>query len=292
MLKKIFKVIGIILGVLVLLGAGFYTKVYFSMKQRMNKVYAVTPQEVAIDPADTALIETGRRFITTKGCDDCHGQDLGGKVFIDDPALGLLIARNLTKGKGGLPQDYDTRDWVLALKHGIRRDGKPLLFMPSHEYALLTEQDMKAVIAYCSQLPNVDRVLPQSDVGPLGKILADLGKLPLLPAEMIDHNRTLVKEVKVEASAEYGKYLSIACQGCHRENMKGGDPVAPGFPPVADISASGNPGKWTAEQFMETLRTGKTPEGKILKPQEMPWTMTKAYTDVELKALHLYLNTL
>ncbi|MBT1700489.1 cytochrome c [Fulvivirgaceae bacterium PWU4] len=292
MLKKILKVVGIILGVLVLLVAGFYTKVYFSVKERMNKVYAVTPQEITVDATDSVLIATGQRYVRSKGCKDCHGDDLGGKVFIDDPALGLLIARNLTKGEGGLPDDYDTRDWVLALKHGIRRDGKPLLFMPSHEYAQLTEWDMKALIAYCSQLPKIDRELPQSDVGPLGKILTDLGKLPLLPAEMIDHNKTLVKEIKAEATAAYGKYLATACQGCHRENMKGGEPVAPGFPPVADISASGNPGKWTAEQFMETLRTGKTPEGKTLKQEEMPWSMTKAYTDVELRALHLYLNTL
>ena len=74
--------------------------------------------------------------------------------------------------------------------------------------------------------------------------------------------------------------------------MKGGDPIAPGFPVVADISSSGNAGKWTDEQFINTLRTGVTPEGKVLNPSEMPWTMAKEFTDVELKALHLYMNSL
>src|SRR5690606_3981718 len=106
------------------------------------------------------------------------------------------------------------------------------------------------------------------------------------------HAAKLKRNVKAEVSAEYGKYLSIACQGCHRENMKGGDPVGPGFPDVADISSTGNPGKWTTEQFVNTLRTGNTPEGKILNPKDMPWTMTKAYTDLELHALHLYLRSL
>jgi mono/diheme cytochrome c family protein len=292
MLKRVFKIIGITVGVIVVIVAVFYTKVFFSTESRINTVYNVTPQEITFDPSDSALLAYGERMITTKGCNDCHGADLGGKVFVDDPALGLLVARNLTKGKGGLPEDHNTTDWVLALKHGIRKDGKPLLFMPSHEYALLSEQDMKSIIAYCSQLPKVDRELPQNNLGPVGRILTDLGKLPLLPAEMIDHNRILVKEVKAEVSVEYGKYLSIACQGCHRENMKGGDPVAPGFPPVANISSTGNPGKWTDDQFMQTLRTGTTPEGKTLKPSEMPWTMTKAYSDTELKALHLYLKSL
>jgi len=123
-------------------------------------------------------------------------------------------------------------------------------------------------------------------------ILTELDKLPLLPAEQINHERMLVKEIKAEVSVDYGKYLSTACQGCHRENMKGGEPIAPGFPVVADITTSGNPGKWTEEQFIAALRTGKTPEGKMLKPEEMPWNMTKVYTDLELKALYRYLHSL
>jgi len=291
MLKKTFKIIGIIFGFIILLIAGFYTKVYISTQSRINKTYSVTPEKLVIDN-DSATLAYGERLITTKGCNDCHGTDLAGKVFIDDPALGLVVARNLTKGQGGLPADHNADDWVLALKHGLRKDGKPLLIMPAHEYTMLSKGDMKAIIAYCMQVPPIDNTLPESSVGPLARVLTDIGKLPLLPAEMIDHSRTLVSDVKAEVSLEYGKYLSTACQGCHRENMKGGEPIAPGFPFVADISSTGNPAKWTDEQFIETLRTGHTPEGKQLNPSEMPWTMTKAYSDVELKALHLYLRSI
>lgn len=291
MLKKILKITGLVVGGIVLLAVGFYVKVYVATQSRMNKVYHVELQP--LEPAgDSAMIALGARLAVTKGCTECHGDDLGGKVFVDDGALGHLYARNLTKGKGGLPADHDMDDWVLALKHGIRRDGKPLLFMPSHEYTMLSEHDMRSIIAYVTQVPHVDRELPQSTVGPLGRILTDFGKLPLLPAELIDHTATLKKEVMPEISIAYGKYLSIACQGCHRENMKGGEPVAPGYPVVADISSTGNPGRWSDEQFMNTLRTGVTPEGKTLNPAEMPWLMTKAYTDVELKALHVYLKSL
>lgn len=291
MVKKILKVAGIVFGLVVVIIAGYYTKVYISTEKRIHRKYAVDVQPIALN-TDSAQLELGARLIKAKGCTECHGSDLGGKVFVDDPALGLLIAANLTKGKGGRPADYNTEDWVLALKHGLRRDRTPLLFMPSHEFTLLSEQDMGAIIAYCSALPNVDRELPKNNLGPLAKILSDLGKLPLFPAEMIDHSRKLVKEVKAEISVAYGKYLSTSCLGCHRENMKGGEPVAPGFPVVADISTTGNPGKWTDEQFIQTLRTGVTPEGKALKPEEMPWPMAKEFTDLELKALHLYLNSL
>jgi cytochrome c553 len=291
MIKKILKVTGIVFGSLVMLAALYYLKVYISTENRMHQTFDVKAEVMPINK-DSATLALGAHLVKVKGCTDCHGTDLGGKIFVDDAALGLLPAANLTKGKGGRPADYNYEDWVLALKHGVRRDHTPLLFMPSHEFTLLSEKDMGALIAYCSELPKVDRELPEKNLGPVAKILADLNKLPLFPAEMIDHSRKMVKDVKAEISIEYGKYLSTSCQGCHRENMKGGEPVAPGFPPVADISSSGHAGKWSDEQFMETLRTGVTPEGKTLNPSEMPWPMAKEFSDLELKALHLYLNSL
>jgi cytochrome c553 len=291
MFRKILKIASILLGALIVLAAVFYVKAYYNTELRMNKVYDVALQPIAI-PTDSTQLAYGARLSVAKGCRDCHGEDMGGKIFIDDVALGRVVAKNLTKGVGGLPTDHSVSDWVLALKHGIRKDGRPLLIMPAHEYALLSEPDMAAIIAYAQQLPKVDRELPDHSLGPLARILTDMNELPLLPAEMIDHSRSLIKEVKAEVSVDFGKYLTAACQGCHRENMQGGEPIAPGFPPVANISSSGNLGKWTEQQFITTLRTGKTPEGKILNPTEMPWNMTKAYTDTELKAIYMYLQSI
>lgn len=292
MIKKILKITGIIFGVIVVCVAGFYTKAYISVEKRRNAHYKVVAQPISIKK-DSASLALGGRLVKAKGCTDCHSANLGGKVFIDDPALGHIIAPNLTRGKGGLPKDHNPEDFVLALKHGIRRDEKPLLIMPSHEFNFLSENDMSAIIAYLSELPNVDNEFPEGNsIGFLGYVLTDLGKLPMFPAEMINHDRILVKEVKAEISAEYGKYIATSCQGCHRENMKGGDPIAPGFPVVSDISSTGRPGQWTDEQFINTLRTGETPEGKVLNPDEMPWKMAREFNDVELKALHLYLNSL
>ncbi len=291
MLKRILKITSLVLGSLVVLVVLFYTKIYISTNNRLNKRYEVTTHALPIQ-YDSASYELGKRLIVAKGCTDCHGDDLGGKIFIDDPALGLIVASNITYGNGGLASDYDEYDWTLALKHGIRRNMKPLWIMPSHEYTRFSDNEVAAIIAYASRVPTVDRELPRSELGPLGRILTDLGKIALLPAEQIDHKALPVKLVKQEVSVEFGRYLSVACEGCHRADMRGGDPIAPGFPPVANITATGNLGKWTEDQFVTTLRTGLTPEGKQLNPKEMPWTMTKAYTDVELKALYAYLNSL
>jgi cytochrome c553 len=291
MVKKILKGFGIFLGVILVVVAGFYTKVYFSTQSRLNKTYAVNAPVIEIRN-DSAMLAKGKRLSVVKGCTDCHGNDFAGKIIHEDVMLGRLTSSNLTRGEGGLPNDYSEKDWVLALKHGIRKDGKPLIFMPSHEFTLLSEDDMRSLIGYLQQVPPVDKVLPDLEIGPLARILADVGDFPLVPAERIDHTRILVKSVKEEISIDYGKYLSTSCQGCHKESMKGGEAVAPGLPIVADITSTGHPGKWSEEQFIQTLRTGVTPEGKVLKPEEMPWPMAKEFTDTELKALHKYLVSL
>jgi hypothetical protein len=73
--------------------------------------------------------------------------------------------------------------------------------------------------------------------------------------------------------------------------MKGGPGLVPGQPPVPDITSSSNVGAWTEGQFMQVLRTGKTPSGHQMKSEDMPWTMTAKYSDKELGALHTFLRS-
>ena len=156
----------------------------------------------------------------------------------------------------------------------------------------MTESDMAAIIAYCSQVPPVDRKPKEFKLGPLGYVLSEFGLIPLLPAEITDHERPFAKEIKKDVSAAYGEYLATICINCHGKDFKGGKSPVPGGKYVADISSTGNPGKWSHEQFVTALHTGVTPEGKKLNPAEMPWTITTSYTKDELTALHMYLQTI
>jgi mono/diheme cytochrome c family protein len=164
MLKKILKWTGRTLLVIVLLALGYYTKAYITIGDRKSKVYPVKPIQLDIR-ADSATIAQGKRLVTTKGCNDCHGKDLGGRVLFEQSGVGRLVARNLTKGKGGISKDYDTDDWVRAIRHGVQQDGTPLIYMPSAGFNKLSETDLKAVIAYCARVPPVDRVNPPSEIG-------------------------------------------------------------------------------------------------------------------------------
>ena len=188
--------------------------------------------------------------------------------------------------------DFTNEDWVMAIKHGLNRNGKPLYLMPSHEMSELSEADVAALIAYCSQVPPVDKVPPSFRIGPMGYVLCEFGLIPIFPAELTDHTRPFAKPIKREVSIEYGKYLTTICVNCHGANMKGGESPVPGGKYIADISSTGNPGKWTHEQFIKALHTGETPEGKKLNPAEMPWQITKNFTEEELTAVHMYLQSL
>lgn len=286
MLKKILKWTGRALLVVILLALGYYTKAYITVGSRKSKVYAVKPVKLDI-PTDSATIAQGKRLVIVKGCSDCHASDLGGRVLFEQKGVGRLVARNLTKGKGGIPKDFDTDDWVRAIRHGVQRDGTPLIYMPSAGFNQLSETDLKAVIAYCAQVPPVDRQNPPSEIGVGATILAELGELELFEAEKIDHNAGLPMAIREGVTADFGKYVSQICTGCHGPNMKG----TPGEGGTPDISSTGKSAHWTDEQFFQTLRSGKRPDGTDLKAP-MPWQMTAAFSDTEMRALRLYLKSI
>lgn len=291
MIRKILRWSGIVLGIIAVLLLIAYGVIYGITAQRINKTYEVAVRSIDI-PADSATISHGAHLFAIKGCGDCHGANLAGKVFLDDPMIGRLVGANLTSGEGGIPDWFSDKDWLRAMRHGIDHEGKSLLLMPSYEYARLDDKDMAALIAFCKAQPPVNSALPPAHIGPMGRILTAFDQMPLLPAEKVDHGYQQPAQVVKEVTAEYGKYLAMSCTGCHYPDLKGGKSPIPGQPPVANITASGHIGKWSVEEFVNTLRTGTTPEGKQLKNEEMPWKMTAAYTTDELKALYLYLKSI
>jgi hypothetical protein len=287
--KKILKWTGIVLGSLLVLAVIFFAVAYFKTESRANKVYNVSIQQLEI-PSDSASYELGKHVAAVRGCNECHTD--GGRAFFDEKnPLVLLYASNLTKGKGGI--EYSDQDWIRALRHGLGKDNKSLWFMPSqHTSAKLSNKELGALICYLKQLPPVDKTRPQKAFKPLGRVVTFFGDFPLFPAEYIDHSATFPDDVKPEATAAYGKYLAVGCQGCHGQALKGGPPHEPGTPSFPDITSTGNLGKWNNDQFILALRSGKTPEGKLLSDY-MPWKgVGNAHTDDEIKAIFLYLQGL
>jgi hypothetical protein len=289
MLKKVLKWTGILIGSLMVLLLIFYGVVYFKTEARANKIYQVNVQRLTI-PSDSASLALGDHIAGVRGCKDCHAN--GGIAFLNESnPIGVLYASNLTSGKGGI--NYTDQDYIRALRHGVGKDGKSLWFMPvQHTTAAIGNKDLGALICWLKKMEPVNVVHPQKEMKPLGRVLTFLDKFPMFPAEMINHNASYAEDVPPTVTAAYGNYLAVSCKGCHRENLKGGPSNAPGEPPIPNLTATAHLGKWSSDQFVTTIKTGKTPEGKLLSDY-MPWkTMGKAMNDDELKAIYLYLHQL
>ncbi|MBO9732949.1 MAG: cytochrome c [Chitinophaga sp.] len=291
MFSKVLKWACRVLLGLVLICAITYGVFSFLFHRHLDKSYAVTVRDIPI-PGDSATIAAGKHLYEIRGCGECHGADLRGRLIVDDPGLGRIAGTNLTYGKGGLSADFDNKAWLRALRHGLNAENKTLLLMPSQEFARMDDRDIAAIIAFCKAQPEVDTPNIPTKMGPVGKVLAVLGKIDLFPAELIDHAQQQPAMVVKAPTADYGRYLSASCTGCHKPGLTGGDNPVPGGPPVANITSTGHVGKWSKDEFITALRTGNTPEGKQLQAKDMPWTMTARYTDEELIALYLYLKTL
>jgi mono/diheme cytochrome c family protein len=292
-LKWVGIAVGALFGLLILVMLGLY-----GMGQaRLNKKYDVHVQMVAI-PNDAESLAEGKRIFQYRGCEACHGEDLQGLVYMDNPALGQVITPNLTSGKGGIGNERTDEDLIRAIKHGIRPDGTPLLFMPSTEFYFLSDADLSKVLAYIRTHRDqpVDNEMPPSKLSFTGFIAMNIVKtITFLPAEIIPHDETPPPAPKPGITAEYGEYLSLSCKVCHGLTLSGG--AIPGFP--AEWSAPPNltPGlgsrlpTWGEEGFIEIIQTGEK-HGRRINPNYMPWKSYRHMTDDELRAVYTYLMSL
>ena len=83
------------------------------------------------------------------------------------------------------------------------------------------------------------------------------------------------------------------CTLCHGERLSGGTvPDEDDGPKAPNITAGGALGSWTKSQFVDTLRSGITPEGQLLDFEFMPWNRFNQMTDDEMDAIWLYLQSL
>ncbi len=290
---KILKWVGIILGTIAALLLIFIAVTYFITERHFNETYDIQAETVEVS-ADSSIIAHGKHVATIRGCIECHGEGLGGQVFIDDPAVGLLIATNLTSGEGGIGDDYSDEDMVRAIRHGVNKDGKPSIFMPSHEYNPIDRRDLSALVSYIRSVEPVDNVQPATQVGMVARFLYMYGGMHLVPARMIDHNNPIPEPEENRTPLERGEYLAVTCTGCHGEGFAGGaiPGVPPDWPVAPNITPTGNIGNWTLDDFKATMETGVTPEGKELRMPYMPWQMLGAMTDEELEGLYTYLRSL
>lgn len=279
---------------LVLLAVG---TAYTASEVQFRKVRAI-PKEPALALAatpDSATVARGSHLaVAIAKCVDCHGEGFRGTVFIDDPVLGRLVAPNLTRGAGGIGDSLTAEVIEHAVRHGVGTNGRSLRIMPSVDYTWMSDADMVALASYIRALPPADHVLPPTNVKLLPRVLMIAGKMPLLSYEEAVQGGGKPMALEPAPTKEYGEYVARVggCTGCHGPNLSGG-PIAagpPDWPPAANLTPSGNLGKWTEAEFVQTLKTGVRPNGIPLNPV-MPWKLAGKMDSTEFHALWLYLKS-
>lgn len=293
-MKRLVRLVAYGLLTLVALAVGVLCIAWWRTEVALDRVYTLADVTLEFS-GDPAQVERGRHLAVTRGCTDCHGDDLAGRVVIDAGPIGLYVAANLTAAGAGAGMDANIFEH--AVRHGVGRDGRPLRFMPATDFAGMGDDDVAALFAYVQSVPPASKLLPETRIGPLGRVLYLFDQIPvLITAQAVDHAAASAPRAApiAAATADYGRYLASGCTGCHGGRFAGGR--IPGAPPEIPIAANLTPdpsglGGWSEVDFVRAIREGKRPDGSDIDPF-MPWKSLGQMTDTELRALHAYLQSL
>lgn len=293
-MPALFRVLGLVVAGVVLVIGGAWAATYLISENRLTETVDV-PREAIQIPSDITSIQRGQHLASAvAACVDCHGPNLAGKVFSDDPSIGRIVPPNLTRGRGGVGATLTDADFVRAIRHGVDPSGRQLLIMPSDQYYHFGDADLGDIIAYVRSIPAIDTSLPRNEIRYLGRVLFALGQLPLQPATTIDHFAPRPVAPRASVTPEYGQYLSdtAGCPSCHGPGFSGGKiPQAPpNTIPAPNITSAGL-GGWSDADFIKVMRTGVRPDGRVLNTF-MPWPYFAQMTDDELRAIWRFLQAL
>lgn len=273
-----------VLALLILVGL-FLLYANASANKLITKEYQ-TPQSNFIVQTDSSTLVRGEHLASLLACQDCHGDNFAGRVFVDAPPF-RIAAPNLTGGEGSVTSDYNDADWERSIRYSVKPNGKPIAIMPATMYQAISESDMNALVAYLKTVAPVSNNPGPSTFKTLGKIiLATGGGDEIFETSMIDFNESFDSPAPAPTK-EYGGYLyKIACSVCHRGNLLGGpspDPEGPAVPPLTAAA------QWSDQQLAVLLRDGSRPNGTKLS-ESMPWKRYGAMTDEEVNALGLFIS--
>lgn len=316
-MKKVFKIVGILLGGVVLLVAAGLTYV----KTALPNVGEAPDLKVEITPERVKRGEYLANHVMV--CMDCHSQrdwskfagpptpgteGKGGEIFDEKVGFpGVFYSRNITPA--GL-KDWTDGEIFRAISCGVSKDGSPLFpVMPYGYYRSMDEEDIKDVIAYLRSIPAIaSQNTPSKANFPMNFIMHTIPQAP-----------DFKKRPDPSNTVEYGRYLSMTagCFECHTKpddkgqklpgvDFAGGwefnvsnDKYTYGFVTAANITPDTETGigNWTKEAFIARFKayadsSYKAPTVNKGEFQSiMPWLMYAGMKESDLGAIYDYLRT-
>lgn len=309
-MKKLFKILGILLIIVVVFAAGGY--IYLTMAY--PKVSAAS--DIKIEPTQER-IERGKYLANSYAfCIDCHSdRDINkfsmpvvpgteGKGGMDfGEGAGFVPASNITPDKETGIGNWTDGEIFRAITSGVDKDGKFLApMMPYALFATMDKEDLYSIIAYIKTLKPIKFQVPEKNLKfPVNIIFRTI------PSDV----QSFGKKPDGLDRIKQGEYLGIACKFCHSQSDKGnlipGKEFAGGveFPmPDGSIIRSANisPDKETGignmskELFLAKFKSCIDENGLDVKSRgfntPMAWNfIAKTSTDEDLMAIYDYLMT-
>jgi mono/diheme cytochrome c family protein len=311
-MKKIVKIVGIVLGVVLLAIVGVMAYV----KLALPNVGDAPTLTVERTPARVARGEYLANHVTV--CIDCHStrdyslfsgplvpgtHGKGGELFNQQMGFpGSFTAKNITPFGIGSWTDGEV---YRAITTGVSRDGHAFFpVMPYPYYGKMNDEDVKSIIAYLRTLKSVDNKPAESKADfPFNFILNTIPK-KAEPMPLPDPKDELAT----------GKYLVMiaGCVECHTQVDQGQIIKEKAFAGGRDFkmptgmlyTANITPdketgiGNWTKEAFIARFRTYADSSYKPNKvgPNDfqtiMPWMMYSGMKEQDLGAIYTYLMSL
>jgi mono/diheme cytochrome c family protein len=303
---KLLKILGALVGVVVLGVVGFALFIHF----RGIPTYEVPQVEFTAVPTPENLAR-GRKLTETL-CASCHRNStthtLAGGPMRDAPAVfGKLYTPNITRDPVAGIGEWTDAELLVLLRTGIKRDGS---YAPPYMAKLpnMADSDLEAIIAFLKS----DDPLVAADPTPneisqpsfLVKFLSTIAWKPLpMPSERI----TLPDSTDQLAM---GRYLAhnLECFSCHSADFKSNDFMEPekslgyfgGGNRTLDLAGNiilttnltPDPetgiGSWDEARFIAALKTGQMQGEQALRYPMLPYS---ALEDWEAAAIFAYLKT-
>ena len=291
-MKRVLKWIGVLVALLIVAGIGLVIAANFLFERKRERVIRLDVRAISV-VADAAAMERGKYLFMSRGCGGCHAANGAGSAFIDEPD-GSFYVRSPNITPSGVVAAYTELDWVRAIRHGVKPDGRPLFIMPSEDYNRFTDRDVAALIAYARSLPAVSGGGAELRVPLPVKALYAVGVVKD-SAEKIDHSLPPSLPVAEGVTPEHGKYVANLCIGCHGDGLSGGK--IPGGPPDWPVASNLTPGQGTvltvyesADKLKAMFRSGKRPDGSAVAV--MPFETLRELNDTDVAALYAYLKEL
>jgi mono/diheme cytochrome c family protein len=289
--------IGGLIAILSLLVLGLLAYGQLSFKRTHDRpIYPITAD---MSPAGIARGEYLVRNVMA--CGDCHAPMQGGNLdpdglligcyeeFNDGPFSGIFATPNMTPDLQTGLGSWTDAEIARAIREGIDKDGVELVVMPSNQYNTLSDADVAAIVGYLRSLEPVYNEIPEFSGNLLAKTALALGVFgPRTLGEPIASARLAPEP----GTIAYGAYLvqQGSCRDCHGEDLAGGQQrFIEGI--VPNLTPAGNLATWSANDFITSLRTGITPDGRTLDVV-MPWKVYSKMTDEDLTSIYQYLASL